>query len=867
MFLGRFTVGIRPSQAFWALFVLTLGIALLLAGAARADQVREYDFNIPRQNVEAALNELATQADTLLLFPYDPVQPVSSNPVIGMYTVEDALGILLQDTGLTGGLTEGGVITISQLASKDPGNEMKTPKSTAFVKKILTFLVSASAASATVGQEYVEAERGEKGHLYIEEIIVTATKRGETLLQETPLSITAFSSKALEISHIESMRDIGQYTPGLDISGVSSHAELYIRGVGNNNVFAGSDSSSTMHLDGVYLARPLMVFSDFLDIERIEVLRGPQGTLYGRNSTGGNINIISRLPSDELRMSFSGEYGNYDKFKFTGNVSGPLVEDKVMAGISFLKKDRDGYVDNISPNTNRDHLNDEDSFAVRGSLRVVPTESIEAVLIVDYFKEDNHGNVQKAFHIDEFGNPFFIPIPWFSPTIIADPWTVSLPGDFQSHELVTRGITGKITADLPHGITLTSITAYRDVDFWSENDADFTDVNAFGQFNGFEKQDQLSQEFQLNGEIGNLDWLVGLYYFEEEVEFHGILAGADPGFFPPVFEFKPFAIADTEAFAAYFHGVYAVTDKLSVTAGVRYSDEERSMNMGSAAFMLGGIPLPGAFTNIDSADWDAWTPKVGVDYKVNDDLMIYASVSRGFKSGGFNSFASSAEEAYNPEYIWAYEIGIKSDWADNRLRANASAFYYDYTDLQVLGFTNFSAASLGMRVTNAASVTIQGFELEITAKPVPQFMLTAGVAYLDATYDEYLTARAASPTVPVDVSGNVLNHAPEWAVNLAAQYDVVVKDYGTLSFHVGYNWQDDIYISSPFNDPKMGQDAYYIVDARIGFVTHDDRWEFAVFGNNLTDEVYHMNKNMGGLGMLGQITPPRTFGVKATYRY
>ncbi|MBW7835062.1 MAG: TonB-dependent receptor [Sphingomonadales bacterium] len=707
----------------------------------------------------------------------------------------------------------------------------------------------------------------------IEEVVITATKRGETLLQETPLSITAFSSSDLDAMHMESIRDLGKNTPGLVVSNNASYAQLYIRGVGSNNVFIGSDPSVTVHIDGVYLARPLMVFTDFLDIERVEVLRGPQGTLYGRNSAGGTINIISRQPSNDLRMSLAGEYGNYDKRKLTGSVSGPLVDNRVMAGISILKNDRDGYVDNVNPDTTADKLNNEDSFAIRGMLKFIPSESVEVLISGDYFESEDYGNQKKPLHVDGFGNPVVIPIPGFSPTIISDPWTVSIPGDYPSYnDMTTKGVSGKLTAHLSPEVTLTSLTAYRKLDFKAIVDSDATDVAAIGPFNPADKQDQFSQELQLTGNTGSLEWLAGLYYFTEESDF---LATAEAPFFGLIF--SGFMTTDflsvndvtgkTDAYAAYVQGSYAVNEKLSLTAGIRYSHEKKSIDA-SASIFLDGFELPIGFTNQDKDSWDGWTPKFGLDYKVNDDVMLYASITRGFKSGGFNF--SADQPSFDPEFLWAYEIGIKSDLADKRLRANASAFYYDYTDLQVQGFKDLSDSGgvAGVILTNAANATVKGFELEVTALPVPQFMLSASVAYLDATYDEFITARSAMPTVPVDVSGNVLNNSPKWAFNISAQYDVTLGDKGTLSFRAGYKWQDDVFFNSQFNDPLMGQKSFGLLDARIGYISPDKRWEVSVFGNNLTDKAYYTDMaDYSPLGLIGHITPPRTYGIKLAYRY
>ena len=215
--------------------------------------------------------------------------------------------------------------------------------------------------------------------------------------------------------------------------------------------------------------------------------------------------------------------------------------------------------------------------------------------------------------------------------------------------------------------------------------------------------------------------------------------------------------------------------------------------------------------------------------------MLYASVTRGFKSGGFNALADQG--AFQPEYIWAYELGIKSDWLDHRLRANASAFYYDYTDLQVQTFQDPTEVGGAPTIIlkNAASATVQGVELELDALPLDQLRLSAGVAFLDATFDEFLSARGSAPDVPIDVSDNRLSNAPKWAYSLSARYELDLFERGTLAFFAGYKWQDQIFFTQ-FNDPGNRQDAYGLLNAQIDFQTADGRWQFSVFGANLTDE-------------------------------
>ena len=422
-------------------------------------------------------------------------------------------------------------------------------------------------------------------------------------------------------------------------------------------------------------------------------------------------------------------------------------------------------------------------------------------------------------------------------------------------------------ADLPFDLRLTSITAYRGVEFKTDVDSDFTEApGVLAEVR--EDQEQFSQEFQLHGANGDLIWVGGLFYLYENDDFK---IGMQSPFFgqlmfgTPDFGMQTIASVKTNAYAAYVQGDYALNDRLSATAGIRYSYEKKSLDKIDAIFVGGFDVTFGGLTQETSVDWNAWTPKFGLQYEVSSDILVYASVTRGFKSGGFNPDPALIQSSFDPEYLWAYEAGVKSDWLDNRFRINVGAFYYDYTDLQIQRIPS-EGETPGLILENASDSTIKGFEVEVTARPVPQLDLSAGVAYLDTTYKEFMTARPNAPTVPVDVSGNRLNNAPKWSINLAGQYNQNIPNYGTLSLRGEYAWQDSVFFTF-FNDPVMRQDSYGFLNARVSFTTIEGHWQVAIYGHNLTDEVYYSNMADGPFGVLGQINPPKTYGVQIRYSY
>lgn len=723
------------------------------------------------------------------------------------------------------------------------------PKTTATLLPLLG-LINAQATLA--------AEETSSGTLA--EVVVTATKQGATAAQETPLALSVLSSADLDAANIEGVNNLVLKSPGLVYGENEQRAQIFIRGVGSNLVALGTDPSSAVYLDGVYLARPYMAFADFLNLDRIEVLRGPQGTLYGRNSAGGAVNIITREPSDILKASIAAEYGSYNKRKIAGTLSGPLLEDSLLGSISLLKKVSDGFVRNVNSPGSPSRLNDDDMIGARGSLHWLAGDRVNVYLSGDYANAHDHAIAGKALIKDVFGNPIVGP---GVPELIPDPYTVSLtPGSAVDNETTTWGITGRITVDLAPGMQLSSISAYRDSESrYAGLDADYTHVDAFDAAQR-ETHDQFSQELQLTATSGRLKWLVGLYYFEEQ---GALLAPIGLTIIQPGLESVNDAKIKTDAWAAYVNGTYALTDRLSVTAGARYSYEKKQSDAKGYILFDGVNPGFGGYTSVGSATFNAWTPKFGIDYRWTDDVMLYASATRGFKSGGFNIGAD--QPSFDPEYIWAYEVGLKSDWFDRRLRANLSAFFYEYTDLQVQQNQEASAGAVSIVLRNAANATLKGFELELEALPMASLHLSANVAYLDATYDDFVTARTNAPGIDVDVSGNTMTMAPKWAFGVSASYDVNVADRGTLSFSAGYKWQDDVFFT-PFNDAGNRQRAYGLLNAQVGFTTSDDRWQFAVFGTNLTDEAYYTNtQDFSPFGVVGFITERRLYGGKVVFNY
>ncbi len=675
----------------------------------------------------------------------------------------------------------------------------------------------------------------------IEEIIVTATKVGEVNLQDTPLAITAFTGDALSSAMMSDVRDLEHATPGLTISENTGWAQIYIRGVGSNNVFAGSDPSSTIHMDGVYIARPQGSFNSFIDVERVEVLRGPQGTLYGRNSVGGTINIISTLPSfTEPDYKIQAAVGNegFTQLEFYGST--PLSDDRVAASIAIQKSDRDAFQKNIS--TGND-LDDDDSVAIKGQLRFRFSDTTEAVLRADYYEHDN-----AAYG---FGTLLtFSPAPLAS-TILGDYRSVAANSP-NSDDRENFGISFDFSTDLNDRWTLRSLTSYRENEFLLKIDSDASDLLVLDTTLG-EDQDQISQEFNFTGQFDRWSLLLGAYYFEENIQ--GTDGGSGVNVHPAGISRRLTPRVDTSVVAVFAQASFEISDRLTLTAGARYTDEEKDFEKVDGIFVLGtDIQAVDLSFPVETGNYSEVTPKLGLEYKVSDDVMVYGSATKGFKSGGFN-LTAPLPGGFNEETLWAYEAGVKSDLADGKARLNVAAFYYDYEDLQV---QSFIMAGL-VQINNAATAEVTGLEVELTAKPNPAWDLGLNLAFLNAEYDSFPAASLPGGAV-IDASSNALNNSPDFSGGAFAQYTHELAN-GLFYIRGEYSTKSEVFFTVDNNNVER-QDSYDLFNAFAGYSSADGRYSVELFGRNLGDEEYITSSGSFTLVPAGRVGWPATYGIQ-----
>ncbi len=746
---------------------------------------------------------------------------------------------------------------------------------TTTMKKTLTLAVTAAlfAPALSLAQERT-----------LEEIVVTAEKRNASV-QDVPISIAAVTGQFLDDLAIDDLMGLYVQTPGLSFSRAGGEAQIYIRGIGTDAFGVTVDPSVAIHLDGVYLGRPNMGLAQFLDVERVEILKGPQGTLYGRNATGGAINIISRMPTDEFSGYISGGYGSFDRAELQAAVSGPLSENW-RGRVAIRALGDEGFTNDID-SRGENEIDDNEMVAVRAIAQYEGASGIEFTVIADY--TDYHSGNRSARPLDDLS---FAVVNGARPQDFGQT-SNNLPTFFDWN---TGGITATLELPIGDAMTLSSITAYRDYesDFFFNTDG--TEIEVTRSYFQYES-DQFSQEIRLSSNgSGPLNWIVGAYYLTEDKQ--GALGlGRNTH---PSFGTVSFIIPnedETDAYALFGEVSYDFSDQLSATFGIRYSDETKDdfTSVGAIFGDFTGLRSTGTvvqfFTRDDSLSFDDVSPRVVLEYRPNEDMLVYGSVTEGFKSGGWNAFDGSP--AFRPEEVTSFEVGFKSDLMDGQLRLNGSAFYYDYTDLQVSTFQN------GLTVTtNAADATVKGLEIELSAYPTDNLLISASMGYLDATFDTFFSANGRCPadatpaelagdcngvgageTRVADLSGNTLQNAPEWKFNINGTYTVDLAGGGEINIFGQISHQTEIF-HTQFNDPLIGQDDTTLVDARVSYAPGDAPWDVAIFAKNLTDEEYFQNTvrftslsegnpadrfNIGA--GLGYPAPGRQVGVEATYRF
>lgn len=722
----------------------------------------------------------------------------------------------------------------------------------------------------------------------LEEIVVTATHRAENL-QEIPVTVSALSAETLEKADIFDAATIALHVPGMAYTEFSpGQAIISLRGVSSADDGAGLDNSVALFLDGVYIGRGASINFDMFDLERLEVLRGPQGTLFGRNAIGGAINVISSKPTDEFTARAGITGGNEGILRYGGYVSGPL-SDTVSGKVSVTHREHDGYVRNVVLNKDQQ---DENQTSVRGQLRF-NTDSSEWLLSGDWM-EDNRGDMGRTPIFD--GAPVTAILAANGAT---EPRQNAAPIDaFADRNASGISLQGDI--DFDKGV-LTTITAIRN----SETDWEMPSVGAplgglglpFDEVidDIVEDIDTISQEFRWTSSLGGrFEYTAGLFLFREETDrteiFRITRAGTygDPA--------NPFLLTDigdqaiigneyartaneTNSYAAYAQGTWELNEKWTLTLGGRYTIDDKDYtaesvncdlvaandpsiigtqfeNFAACGGTAGSLNIIAeAFEVNPSDDWSDFSPKVAAQYFANDSLMFFGSVSKGFKSGGFagsQGVEVVASDPVEPETAINYEIGFKGDFLDNTLRLNVTGFFTDYEDLQIVRFGPVPASPFGtFLTTNIGSADISGLETEFTWFATDNFQISGHLALLDTEVKDLVINGT-------DVSGSDLRQAPETSYNVMFNYDLPAAN-GDWDFRAGFSHVDG-QITDYLNQNTVIQE-HDLIDARVGWTSSDGQYEVALWGKNLGEEDYISHSYVIGPGVIGVWGPPRTFGV------
>ncbi len=722
-----------------------------------------------------------------------------------------------------------------------------------------------------------EAE-AESSSVTVEEIVVTARKREESI-QETPIAVTAFSGEQLRERNLTNLMEIGSFAPNVTMatanggSGGGNNGQVYIRGIGQIDFLFTTDPGVGIYIDGVYHPRTLGAVMDLLDLERIEILRGPQGTLFGKNTIGGALSLVSVKPTDIVEGFGEVTIGDFDRFDFRGSLNFPVVEERLLARVSVSAKNRDGYGKRLDYDTGEviDRTGDEDQLAARLALRWLPSEKVTVDFNIDYTREREQSVPTTLIQFDDTGEFGGVPIALWN-ALIGGPSGMPMSSAFITGDEDTSYGTGPnrntldmwgtgLTVEVDLGFaTLKSITAYREMEASFGRDGDGSPLPVL-HTDQDQDQDQFSQEFQLYGSALDyrLDWLVGAFYFDEfgrdqnDVVLTSGLFGAlealpvqltgapcAPPFLAPGcpgnpinplldLDFDIFNEIDITSWALFGQLTYDFTDKLSLTAGARYSYEEKEYTLEHRRIASNTFIVP---YTVVSDDWGEVTPMASLSYQATDDVMFYGSVSRGFKSGGFNGrpIVSSQVEAYDPEFVWAYELGIKSEWLENRLRVNAALFFSDYQDIQ---FTAVAAdpntGTLLLTVDNLGDAEIKGVELEVLARPVANLDISLAVGYTDFEITKLL------PSVVDLTEDSVPPRTPEWTASGSVQYGWNIMRNGFLAVRGDWIYESESFADTQ-NTPSIARKAHSIFNARLTYSNVEGDWEIALFGTNLTDE-------------------------------
>ena len=727
------------------------------------------------------------------------------------------------------------------------------------IKRLLIGTAAGALTAAFASGAYAQASNNTE----LEQVIVTAQRR-EQSAQDVGVALSVLSGETLDARGVTNVNQLQFQTPSLEVIPAfgGGQPQFRLRGVGFDDYATNNTPTVGVYVDEVAYPVPAATQGVLFDIDRVEVLRGPQGTLYGRNTTGGAINFITRRPTDQLSAGIVGEYGRFGSAKVEGFISGPL-SPTLKGRLSAVTEQGGAWQRN---RTTGEKLGDADRTAVRGQLQWTPTDKVDVLLNAHYGRDKSDGQGLYLLNVPgQTGDARYNATGWGRSAAFAALAGVTAT-EAPSRNNESGG--GAITANIDLGFAkLTSISSYETLKRRELNDWDAKPTSESDTFWGSDV-DIYSQELRLaSKDTGPLNWVVGAYYSHQTL---------DETFLTDFTQSLGF-ITDTgyrqkvESLSGFGQLEYAITPRLKAIVGARYEHEERDLE--NFATKIGGAPL---FTNGDRhTSLNEWSGKAGFEFQADDNVLLYANVSRGVKSGGFtvyNSPQSDQINAFQPEVVWAYEAGFKGDLAPN-LRLNGSAFYYDYRNQQVLAVVINPANGAIGRITNAPKSEIFGAELELQWSPAPGLQITQNAGFKKGTYKEFddvdANTAARDPVTglwsaqTIDRAGQRLNF-PRLSYGGSVSYTWAVGDFDVQAA-TDYSYRDT---ATSFLGTEFTVDSFWLTNANLTIQPKDGPWSLGLWGRNIFNEKYDVTRNYFlASAKIGAAGRPATYGVRASYAF
>ncbi|KIU48132.1 TonB-dependent receptor [Pseudomonas putida] len=708
-------------------------------------------------------------------------------------------------------------------------------------------------------------------------VTVTAQHREETL-QEVPVAVSAVQGTSITADGVRAMGDITTFIPNASAKNPDGDGRprWYIRGLGTGDTGAATVYPVGIYADDVYLNAPVAGGGPLFDLERIEVLRGPQGTLYGKNTTAGAVNVISKKPTFDTDGFGTIGFGSKNERILNGALGGTLVDERLAGRVSLYSEERDGFTHNL---TNDQTYGDVNKKAVRVQFLARLNPDLEALWKL-------HG---RQFKGD--GSSGSLPLGTYYNVGYQRPQGRRIELNVDEHSKLDHDGTS-LTLNWDIGdYRLTSITAYDSIRQQSLTDADYTPYEVNGASDTDNRYDQYSQEFRLaSPQQETLRWMLGTHYFHETLDSTD-RRFVTPGPTPNGTDSNQIGGVDlssldythkTDSYALFGNLAYDLSDNFTVTGGLRWTTEKKSIDLDLAQFTRTSangplVPLGAAGANgnrDESKRWDAWTYDVTPEYRINDNLRVFFRYAHGFRSGGFNTGLSSnlaQLTTVDPEQLDAYELGLKSEWFDHRLTVNANLFYYDYQDIQV-NLLTVNSGVLTTALTNGAKGKVKGAELEIEGQPTDYLHLRAAVSFLDTEYTDFKNVNPTTGEVTADYSGNSFVRSPRNVVSLGADYTIPLAIGGKLVAGADVSFRDKEYFLANRQssaEPTLSQPHYTLANSRLTWFSADEKLSVTGFVNNLTDRRYQVHGRPNGPQGQYVLTygDPRTVGLSVTSRF